>query len=391
MKTYLLAFITTCALLAVNTFAPAQGIDTTIPDLPPDGKYISPDEYHEYSAMGIILDDPVHRPLVGTTVRTPVGPDEMEHFDSVFTANEIGLGPITLTGPTTVRTLNKVGNTTGTFDTEIVSMNLTGSTAFGPIIIREDYYAPSAGQTTITDIGGGLYHIDSFFDVFTELSVDGGMSWIASDYPTRMELAPLSLIPVTFEDSPEQDPLRDGTRMVHELGINFPPDTLIDASELPTDETACPFPPGDDPAIPNYLITMTNQNPTDWAEVWYVADGLDAYIPLETSITNFDGIVHGPNGSGLAFKIDQDGVNRPLVSESLIPDGIFQSGETWEFIIQDYQNIHGLPASALASQSVTSFGDLESSGSIIAVPVPEPMTLSALTLAAIASLIRRRK
>ena len=57
-------------------------------------------------------------------------------------------------------------------------------------MIREDPTRASLGSTDITDIGGGLYHIDSFFDVFTELSVDGGSSWSACDYSTRMYLVP---------------------------------------------------------------------------------------------------------------------------------------------------------------------------------------------------------
>jgi hypothetical protein len=69
-------------------------------------------------------------------------------------------------------------------------MSLSGNTPMGPIIIREDPGRDSTGRTDITDIGGGLYHIDSFFDVFTELSVDGGQSWIACDYGTRMTLFP---------------------------------------------------------------------------------------------------------------------------------------------------------------------------------------------------------
>jgi hypothetical protein len=51
------------------------------------------------------------------------------------------------------------------------------------------------GKTSVTDIGGGMYHIDSFFDVFTELSLDGGASWIPSNmgsdgqsHPTRVYL-----------------------------------------------------------------------------------------------------------------------------------------------------------------------------------------------------------
>ena len=45
-------------------------------------------------------------------------------------------------------------------------------------MIRESPTLQSTGQVTIADIGGGLYQIDSFFDVFTELSIDGGATWM---------------------------------------------------------------------------------------------------------------------------------------------------------------------------------------------------------------------
>jgi hypothetical protein len=47
-----------------------------------------------------------------------------------------------------------------------------------------------SGQTTITDNGNGTFHIDSFFDVFTELSLDGGNTWIPSDGTTHVQLVP---------------------------------------------------------------------------------------------------------------------------------------------------------------------------------------------------------
>ena len=59
-------------------------------------------------------------------------------------------------------------NVTGTFQTEMLGMSLIGT---GGVMIRESPTLQSLGQTKITDIGGGLYHIDSFFDVFTELSL----------------------------------------------------------------------------------------------------------------------------------------------------------------------------------------------------------------------------
>jgi len=185
-------FMSLCLLFAMTTVGWAQGLITPSPTLPPDGEYVSPLEYHEYAALGIVLDDPSHRAIINTAIRTPIGPDEIEEFDSVFSATEIGLGAgsIILTGPVTVLTAGKVGNTTGTFDTEIVSMSLSGDSPMGIIMIREDPSRSSVGSTTITDLGGGLYHIDSFFDVFTELSPDGGNSWLPSDSSTRMTLIP---------------------------------------------------------------------------------------------------------------------------------------------------------------------------------------------------------
>jgi len=44
------------------------------------------------------------------------------------------------------------------------------------VTIRESPTLTSTGQTTITPQGDG-FHVSSFFDVFTELSLDGGNTW----------------------------------------------------------------------------------------------------------------------------------------------------------------------------------------------------------------------
>jgi hypothetical protein len=54
-------------------------------------------------------------------------------------------------------------------------------------MIRESPTLPSLGQTSITDLGGGLYQIDSFFDVFTELSIDGGNTWLPADSSVHVQ------------------------------------------------------------------------------------------------------------------------------------------------------------------------------------------------------------
>ena len=88
-------------------------------------------------------------------------------------------------------------------------------------------------------------------------------------------------------------------------------------------------------------------------------------------------------GAGEAFRIDTVGVNTPLVSESITSDGIFEPGEIWSFIIDDYLNFGGLPAHLLDSVGVASLsgGEPPSTGSIIAfAAVPELGTLLLLAL-----------
>ncbi len=182
---------------------------------------------------------------------------------------------------------------------------------------------------------------------------------------------------VDFQDGP-QDTLFVPS-MVHELGTgpNFPPEEEISASDTETEQTACSEDPPDDPQIPNALVTIQNLTGIDWTDVWYVADP-------ETSLTNYDGWING----SLAFKIDSIGVNKPLVYESKIADNIFQSGEVWQFIIQDYANSAGGPPSALDSIGVPSGGYPPSTGSIIAIP--EPVTIIFLLLG-LSGLVRRKK
>ena len=120
--------------------------------------------------------------------RNPVGPNEQETFNSTATGMVSIMGgsfnPITLTGPVQTLVFNKVGNVTGVFNTEMLALNLSG----GGVMIRESPTMASAGQTTITDVGGGNFTINSFFDIFTELSLDGGATWIPAVSSTHLSL-----------------------------------------------------------------------------------------------------------------------------------------------------------------------------------------------------------
>jgi len=192
----------------------------------------------------------------------------------------------------------------------------------------------------------------------------------------------------------EHNPLQDDWVLegpAHELGWGmfsggpFPVSQEISSVLLGPDEyIPCPV---DYRGGINYRIQMMNQTGQDWTGVYYVAD-------LETQLTNVDEWV-GETGvpPGLAFKIDAVGNNTPLVFESIIADGIFQAGEVWEFVIQDYANALGGGPEVYDSMGIAgaSTGFPPSTGSIIAVPEPATAMLLFVSAGVIAVFRRIRK
>ena len=72
------------------------------------------------------------------------------------------------------------------FDTEMLQLDISGGGLLGGVMIRESPTLQSLGQTTVKPVSGG-FMINSFFDVFTELSVDGGATWTPADGSIRLE------------------------------------------------------------------------------------------------------------------------------------------------------------------------------------------------------------
>lgn len=184
----LFACIFAGAVLAQGTF-PSPNLP------PPPGTYISPQLFHILFANGIIIDDPSHDKFQPTTPPPPPGGTQIHNFSSIIRCNvELPSGarfPVFMNCVTVVRVH---GNPPGpdptvrTFDTEMLALN--GSFTMGGMtwMIRESPSRPSRGQTNIRALSTGEFRIDSFFDIFTELSMDGGASWIPSTNAGRMKL-----------------------------------------------------------------------------------------------------------------------------------------------------------------------------------------------------------
>lgn len=184
---------------------------------------------------------------------------------------------------------------------------------------------------------------------------------------------------------------------VDELGENssgipgspgFPADEYIDAEFVSLGGPSCLASNGGGVDL---VIAITNLTGRNFVELWYVAD-------VGTTITNFDGVVSQiPPGSDAlpTFRIDALGSNRPLVSESIDTNGVFEIGETWEFILQDYSSIIApdlLRSVGLGFNSPLPPADAPSSGSILArvQPVPEPAR-ALLSLLALGVVLARRQ
>ncbi len=186
------------------------GVRTPKPDLPPtDGVYRSAQDVHaefQGADLEIVLQDVRHRAFAHPRPQISVaGSNEQESFQSsltgtaIVTSDSLGLDgvavPVELSGPVQTIVLGKAGQTTGSWDTEMISMSLTGDVPLPggqslPLVVRESPSQDSQGHVTVTDLGNGQFQVDSFFDVFTELSVDGGGTFIPSTDSTRVELAP---------------------------------------------------------------------------------------------------------------------------------------------------------------------------------------------------------
>jgi hypothetical protein len=149
---------TRCALVALclgislcaGSIALGQGINTASPTLPPDhGVYLTPDQVHAtYHGPGlvVVLSQIQHQPFAPGVI-TPLGVgNEQEDFNSALTGlisvNGSPDQPVAMTGPVTVESFGKTGNTTGTFNTEMLSMNLSGGA-----MVRESPSLPSLDQT----------------------------------------------------------------------------------------------------------------------------------------------------------------------------------------------------------------------------------------------------
>lgn len=184
------------ALAAIAAPARAQVV-TNSPNLPPaSGAYVTPAAAHQLYNLGALTIEVFNIRHFGFSLSSPppplVGGSTVHDFDSFLSGDmSVNGGPASpfLGTALTQVAVQKVAGPdgpTGVFQTEMLSLNLVGLP--GGVMIRESPTLASNGQTQISDVGGGMFQIQSFFDVFTELSIDGGATWIPSTGSAHVDL-----------------------------------------------------------------------------------------------------------------------------------------------------------------------------------------------------------
>ncbi len=76
------------------------------------------------------------------------------------------------------------------YDTEMLSLDISGGAFPLGTMVRESPTRASRGQTTITSLPGGQFNVTSFFDVWIELSTDGGATWMPMAGADHIALTP---------------------------------------------------------------------------------------------------------------------------------------------------------------------------------------------------------
>lgn len=174
------------ASLGISTGASA-GYITTNPGLPPQGGTEPPGYFAQAPAIydipglgTIVMYNIVHFNFIDIRVFT-VGINEFETFNSTLTGlvsiNGSTPAPFTLTGSVEVEAFGKAGLTVGTFATQMLSLDMTGTILGHSVTIELNPGIATLGSTTITEISAGpppVYEIISVFTVYHQISIDGG-------------------------------------------------------------------------------------------------------------------------------------------------------------------------------------------------------------------------
>jgi len=173
---------------------------------PPNGVYVSAPEGHATYGNGLIIRNVSHKKFTQSLPPPPLGLTQVHAFNSMVemdVSSDGGLSFQHVSAPANTsvsvhHTSDDATTNKSFFDTEMLQLDIVGGLLPGGVMVRESPTRASTGKTVTQGIGGG-FMIDSFFDIFTELSIDGGQSWLPALEAVAVDLTidPTQITPVS--------------------------------------------------------------------------------------------------------------------------------------------------------------------------------------------------
>jgi hypothetical protein len=152
------------------------------------------------------------------------------------------------------------------FDTEMLQLDIFGGDLPAGVRLRVSPTQRSLGNASIEDVPGG-FSLSSFFDIFTEISLDDGETWAAAFAPQRVVLARVSgiesassigqhgmqgriEIPLNLTDPPTSDP----RLTVNEILVVFNGPVRPSEGDLTPEQVVITSTPAN--AVPPYTVSF---------------------------------------------------------------------------------------------------------------------------------------
>ena len=163
--------------------------------LPPlNGLYVPPETQTVAFANGLLLRNPAHRLFTAAVPPPPSPGGSLTHSFGSQVEMEVSADggltwlPCVANGAVQVHVVNN-GPAGGDvfYGTEMLALDISGGTLPAGVMIRESPTKASTGETRIEAIPGG-FMIDSFFDIWTEVSTDSGGNWHPAVKTVAVEL-----------------------------------------------------------------------------------------------------------------------------------------------------------------------------------------------------------
>lgn len=262
---------------------------------PPPGMYVPPEAQMIAFSNGLLIRNPAHRLFTAGIPPPPPGDTVTHTFGSeaeveVSTDGGNSWSPFMAPASTTVRITNNGPSGGDTlYDTEMLALTLSGGTLPPGVMVRESPTLESLGETRVENVDGG-YRIDSFFDIYLEVSLDGGLTWspAAQSCNVELKLDPALIAPV---DSPRLlEPMPNGqyaspseSRMGYANGFML----REVRSKLSTQWE--PYPPLNATTTTTFDAQLDFQVSTDGGLSWQVARAPATLATTSRNVRLFDG------------------------------------------------------------------------------------------------------